>query len=1133
MDNRIRAMKAARAQKRQSHQEWAEEPEEIPDLTWPERKEIRAREKPQEERAETDESQVVSIYGEEDRRPGRQERQRHPAANSQGSETGMMEESEGSPFSRMPVRREEAPQGKSPEGETASGAELGKEEAAQEGAGVHHRRRRAARYENQEPEEEPAAAREENALDYGSATAREVANRYRQRQELSRVEDGGRTSVNGTVRMPASAGRSSREKVGYEPGRMGMSPAQRARMSEEGRARLAMENREGRGAREEYPDPRALGLAGKGSRNGSRPVITGQKNRSRKGLTIAVAALLVIGVLLAGILIIPEEGAGPLSSLKQGLSGLLGGDARKQNSVLSFTLTNQSGEAAPAQLVFDAVTDKNVVDVRILSDDGKILPTSSLTGGETPLNWTLTWNAQEAYEGNVSLEILESGGWKETNLQLPVRVLPGPDLSVEHPAGENPLGGEAGETDGNSGNVSGTEVTPEPGTEILPAEVPGTAEPAEDLQGVEAESGEAAGMEESAGTEPDQETPEDGAGADQGAPEDSVGAEQEVWAEDETPFIEEEKLPEENGEEPAPEEEPDPDEPEDAAEAELPGNLSGDADGVNQEETAGNLAENVPEEGAESAEAEPTEEPRKVLTVSAAESADPSLISTVVVYNGTKKVAEYARADSEKIHMPVLGEYTRQKQGILTFRTDAFRQNGAVGTVKGLNGLRLGWTAEAGSVKGSGQTYYGIGWVGQPAIVKWSKEVREQSDLYESKKEKSSLKEVIVAGLDGRIYFLDLTDGSPTRNSIKLGYPMKAAPSIHPGGAPYMTVGQFARKMAGKTGTIGLRQYNLYSMKELSLIDGLDAKNNRPYNKIGSFETSALIDRTSSSKVMVTAGSNGMLYLINLNSEFDYGAGVYNQSPTTVVMKSRAKGEKDASTAVEASVAMYDRYVYYADMGGYLRCVDTNTLKTAWAVALGDSVESTPALDWHGEDGLDLYTATLLSVRKKGDAEVKCFDALSGAERWTAAFSVKKDSKGRFVSGFRASPVVGQNGLSEYVYYTVNGLTEEGRGQLGLGEETSALIALRKDDGSVAWARGLSDLGYSSPVAVYDGEGNGALIQCTADGMVLMLDGLTGDEISALQIDGAIEACPAVYDGMMVVGTSERNKNNIYGIIIE
>ena len=521
------------------------------------------------------------------------------------------------------------------------------------------------------------------------------------------------------------------------------------------------------------------------------------------------------------------------------------------------------------------------------------------------------------------------------------------------------------------------------------------------------------------------------------------------------------------------------------------------------------------------------------MTVTAAESADPALIATTQIYNGNKKVKEYARSAADQIQMPTLGEYTRTKMGILTFRSDAFRQNAATGTVEGMNELELAWTAEAGSAKGSsGTMYYGVGWVGQPAIVKWSKEVREQSEMYDAKKEKTGLREVIVAGQDGRIYFLDLSDGTATRNSIKLGYPMKGSPSISPSGAPYMTVGQFARKMARGTGTIGLRQYNLYKMKEMTLIDGLDAKNNRPFNNIGSFETSALIDRRTST--LVTAGTNGLLYIIKLNPEFDYAAGVYQQSPTQVVLRTRAKGEKDASTAVEASVAMYDRYVYYADMGGYLRCVDTNSMAVAWAVALGDSVESTPALDWHGTDGLDLYTATELSLRKKGEAEIKCFDALSGEERWSTGIGVQKDKKGKTIAGFRASPVIGQNGLSEYIYYTVNNLNDAGREILNLGGDVdNAVIALRKEDGRIVWSFGLSGRGYSPPVAVYDEKGNGAIIQCAGDGSIVMLDGINGKEKANYQIDGTIEASPAVYNNILVIATTEKNKNNIYGIRIQ
>ena len=70
-------------------------------------------------------------------------------------------------------------------------------------------------------------------------------------------------------------------------------------------------------------------------------------------------------------------------------------------------------------------------------------------------------------------------------------------------------------------------------------------------------------------------------------------------------------------------------------------------------------------------------------------------------------------------------------------------------------------------------------------------------------------------------------------------------------------------------------------------------------------------------------------------------------------------------------------------------------------------------------------------------------------------------------------------------------------------------------------------------MAVYDESGNGAVIQCAGDGSIVMLDGRTGAELASLQLDGAIEASPAVYDGMLVIGTTEKGKNNIYGIQIQ
>lgn len=531
---------------------------------------------------------------------------------------------------------------------------------------------------------------------------------------------------------------------------------------------------------------------------------------------------------------------------------------------------------------------------------------------------------------------------------------------------------------------------------------------------------------------------------------------------------------------------------------------------------------------------EPTAEPTATppLTAEAAPVANPDALGfTTTIYNGANRVKEYSRPAKEMIHMPVGGEYSKKQLGVLTFRGDAFRKNAASGTVNGAGSLAIRWMAEAASVRGATVSYYGIGWTGQPAIVKWSKQVREASNFYESKAEKTGLKEVIIAGLDGVIRFLDLEDGKLTRNNINLGYPLRGTPSVHPGGYPYMNVGQFARKMKVKTGKIGLRQYNLYNQKELALIDGLDGKHHRAINDIGSFETSALIDRTSDT--VITAGTNGILYLQALNSNFDWQAGVYTMQASSTVMTSKTKAQKKAQVAVESSVAMYDRYVYYADMGGILRCVDTNILSPVWAVDTGDAVMATIALDLNEKRELALYTANMLYNRKKGNVQIRRYDALTGRELWTTEVPVVKDAKNKVDVGAKASPVVGENRLNQLVYFTVTGVSTEARETLGLGETDEAvLLALDKESGKIAWAAGLESRTESSPVAVYDKEGNGWIIQCLQDGNVLLLEGLTGREINRLKLEGEIEASPAVYNDILVIGTTGKGTEHIYGIDI-
>ena len=534
------------------------------------------------------------------------------------------------------------------------------------------------------------------------------------------------------------------------------------------------------------------------------------------------------------------------------------------------------------------------------------------------------------------------------------------------------------------------------------------------------------------------------------------------------------------------------------------------------------------------------------LEALADESADPSLISTTVIYKDDRKVTEYTRA--EPINMAAGDDYMLQPAGVTTFRGNAFRQNAAVGTVENPTSLSLEWTVEAGSVAGSTRNYYGVGWTGQPVIAKWPSDIRKSMDLSQERKDQKNMKEVIVAGLDGTIYFLDLLDGSATRDAIDFGYPMRATPSIHPRFYPMLTVGQYARKLKSGTGdNIGLYYYNLMNQKKLRLIDGLDRKLTRAYNSVGAFDTSALID--SSTNTLIAVGTNGLLYTekLDMSMMLDKSTGLLTyefKDPSEVVtMMSHTKGQKDSYAAVESSLAMYGSYAYYADLEGILRCVDTTTMTTVWAVDTGDAVRAAIALDLEeGEstNTLWLYTANLVNTgRTKGNVTIRRYNAMTGEEDWAFAIHCadgkKKDVTFNAVvtPGAMASPVIGQNGLGDLVYFTLSSVSATGAQTLG-GDSAMAgvIIAFSKSTGEVVWHKTMDTYCYSSPVAVYDAEGNGWIIQACAGGTIYLMDGLTGSVINTLQVNGVIEGSPAVYDNMLVIGTTGKDTSYIYGIKI-
>ncbi|MDO5325096.1 MAG: PQQ-binding-like beta-propeller repeat protein [Clostridia bacterium] len=511
-----------------------------------------------------------------------------------------------------------------------------------------------------------------------------------------------------------------------------------------------------------------------------------------------------------------------------------------------------------------------------------------------------------------------------------------------------------------------------------------------------------------------------------------------------------------------------------------------------------------------------------------------SLKTTDTVYQvGSKSAKSITFSRDVSYVAPHPDNYSFYPAGVLTFRGDNFRRNAAYGTANVTKQqLSILWQTPIGYLRTEDNgTLYGVGWTGQPAIVKWTTQVREGMNLYDDKKATPRLREVIFGAQDGKIYFLDLTDGSATRDPITVGYPLKGSVSVDSMDRPLLAVGQGISKLPNKTGSIGLHLYNLIDGKEAFFLNGRKSDTQIQYNTNGAFDGTALfLNNNWDTDAMVVAGENGLLYTVDLNAEFIYPKAndqdvklSMSIKPSVVYLRTKAGAEKEAGVGVESSVAMYDKYIYMADTYGVIRCVNSDTMKTVWAMDGGDNIDASIALDMDGDSGVSLYTGNTAYSRlgSKNDVTIRRMNALTGETIWT--YGIKCDYDKGQLSGCKASPVIGQHSISDLVIFTVNKVKDGG----------SKVIALSKQTGSLVWERALTSEAVSSPVAVYNDNGDAWIIQGDQGGNLTMMDGRTGAVRNTLNLGGAIEGSPAVYKNYLVVGTCSKDNAYMYGIRIE
>ncbi len=531
--------------------------------------------------------------------------------------------------------------------------------------------------------------------------------------------------------------------------------------------------------------------------------------------------------------------------------------------------------------------------------------------------------------------------------------------------------------------------------------------------------------------------------------------------------------------------------------------------------------------GSEGSESTTTTEPVLEMQVAAAASTRPAAFRLATeVFRDNVRLPSYTRP--EPVSFGPGKDYT-DLEGVITFRGNNYRDGGSYGTVDPVSEeLEMLWQVTTGSVERStGGTWTGSGWTGQPLIVKWPEEVKKNMNLYLDKKMDPELVEVIYPCLDGKIYFLDLRDGSATRPVINTGGgAIKGTASLHPGGIPLLFVGQGDALPPSKPE--GVVKYRIYSLVDQKLLYTFGTNDPIAYRKAWqAYDSSALID--AETDTLIEPGENGVLYTLKLNTKWDPETGSLSIDPDpSIKFRYTAPDygdgpEPDNSPTnrwygMEGSPSAWHNYVYVPDNGGKLMCIDINTMEPVWVQDIQDDTNASPIFEESIAEGTGyIYIAPSLHITgsgspAQGNISIYKINAATGEKVWTSD-PYPCTSRPGVSGGVQGTGIIGRGDISNVVIFPVAGTPSVAPG---------LLVALDKATGQEVWRFGMANYAWSSPVAVYTEEGKSYIVICDSAGMVFLLEGATGQVASSInttQIGSIIEATPAVYGDTIVVGT--------------
>ena len=475
--------------------------------------------------------------------------------------------------------------------------------------------------------------------------------------------------------------------------------------------------------------------------------------------------------------------------------------------------------------------------------------------------------------------------------------------------------------------------------------------------------------------------------------------------------------------------------------------------------------------------------------------------------------------------------------GITTFGGSHWRNSFTYGSqVVNENRLTRTWEVPTGSLTTpENGTWTGTGWTGQPLIIQWSDEVRKTLGVYEIYKAKEGFTEVIYPAMDGKIYFMELGTGAETRAPINLGHVYKGTAMLDPRGYPLLFVGQGIPIPTEAIGTMGswVRAISLISNTEIWDLGGRDPFSPRLWQ---AFDASSLLD--AKTDTLIAAGENGVLYTCKLNTVFDAATGALSLDPgrpEKYTYNANGYGESDNKRwwGMENSPTIWRNYVFFADNGGYLQCVDLNTLELIYAKDITDDHDATLVLEEAPEDGaIYMYSASKAAKQGVsngvGSSVHRKINALTGATVWEKEITSAQDG------GTVATPHAGSGNIKDLVVFACTDVSVNVDGQAVYG---GLLVARNKATGEPVWQVEQAAGYWASPVVIYDQSQKAYVLQCDCNGILRMYDGSSGTMICEADLGSRVESTPAVFNNILVVGTRGQygrgESQKIIGVVIK